>query len=531
VNTFAELFRKLDATTKTGEKSAAIVEFFQKSSRDDSAWAVSLLMGNRIRPPVKTKLLREWTVQQAGISDWLFEECYAWVGDLAETLNTLIPEQAAIAEQSLSCWIAELDALRTMTELEKRNRLDAWLPGVAREDRFVLLKLFTGTFRVGVNKGLVIRAISEFSSLPKAAVADRLAGDWKPSPEAFDRLISTDWRQDSDSQPYPFALAHPWEETSNTSVPLADYLIEWKWDGIRAQLIRRKGNATFWSRGEERLDGRFPELESSANAWSDSFVLDGEILAWKEENPLPFTELQKRIQRKTLTKKLIQQVPVQYIAFDILEYQGRDLRGCPLGERRTLLESLFYKRDSSDTSAIRCSHATTAKDWNEIRTLKDSATQRGAEGVMLKRLDASYPSGRTRGPWWKWKVDPFTIDAVLLYAQRGHGRRASLYTDYTFGLWDHGVLVPFAKAYSGLTDQEIREVDQWIRMHVKESFGPVRSVLPELVMEIAFENVQLSTRHKCGLAVRFPRIVRWRKDKAPDDANRLQDLQSMVRRS
>ncbi len=531
MNAFAELYRQLDATTKTGEKSTAIVEFLKRSSRDDSAWAVSLLIGNRIRPPAKTKLLREWAVQRAGISDWLFEECYAWVGDLAETLNALIPEQTAMAEQSLSSWIDQLDELRRMTDLEKQNKLDAWLPRVAREDRFVLLKLFTGTFRVGVSKGLMIRAISEFTSLPKAAIADRLAGDWKPSSESFDRLVSSDWRQDSDSQPYPFALAHPWEETSNPSESVADYLIEWKWDGIRAQLIRRKGDVTIWSRGEERLDGRFPELESSVNSWADSFVLDGEILAWKEENPLPFNELQKRIQRKTLTKKLIQQVPVQFIAFDILEHQGRDLRCSPLSERRALLESLFRAKKILDKGPIRYSHTAVARDWNEVRTLRDSATHRGAEGVMLKRLDANYPSGRVRGPWWKWKVDPYTIDAVLLYAQRGHGRRASLYTDYTFGLWDQGVLVPFAKAYSGLTDQEIREVDQWIRMHVQETFGPVRSVLPHLVMEIAFENVQLSTRHKCGLAVRFPRIVRWRKDKAPGDANHLQDLQQLAQRS
>jgi DNA ligase 1 len=393
-------------------------------------------------------------------------------------------------------------------------------------ERFVFNKLVTGQFRVGVSQGLVVRALSEASGVEATVIAHRLMGQWEPSSDFFRLLLSTEDSETQISRPYPFCLAHPLQQEPESLGDIGDWLLEWKWDGIRAQIIRRRDKTFLWSRGEELLVGRFPEIEGEAEKLPNGTVLDGEIVGWRNGRPLPFGELQRRINRKTVSKKLLDDVPVQFIAFDQLEQGGEDIREQPLDQRRASLAQTIVQVEAP--RHLRVSQLVSIPDWETCRQLRSSSREQGVEGFMLKRRDSPYGVGRVTGLWWKWKVDPFSCDAVLVYAQRGSGRRASLYTDYTFGVWSDGELIPFAKAYSGLTDAEIHEVDRFVRQNTLERFGPVRVVKPELVFELAFEAIQPSKRHKSGVAVRFPRIARWRKDKLPQDADTLAMLRGLL---
>jgi DNA ligase-1 len=378
-----------------------------------------------------------------------------------------------------------------------------------------------------VAHGLVLRALAKWSGLPERTLASRLAGTWRPSAESWARLLSTEDTARDVSAPYPFLLAHPVEDPD----ALGDahrWASEWKWDGIRGQLIRREGQCFIWSRGEELVTERYPEVVQAARTLPDGTVMDGELLAWSGDSPLPFQSMQRRIGRRTLSPKLLADVPVAFLAFDLLEENGVDLRDVPWSERRERLERLLQARAQS---AVHLSPVMNAASWEEVAEQREQARERGAEGLMLKRRDSPYAIGRPRGIWWKWKVVPFTVDAVLIYAQRGHGQRASLYTDYTFALWKEGELVPFAKAYSGLTDEEIRKVDSFVRRNTLEKFGPVRRVEPRLVFELAFEGIQASARHKSGVAVRFPRIHRWREDKTPEQADSLEAIVNRMKRT
>jgi DNA ligase-associated putative exonuclease len=299
-----------------------------------------------------------------------------------------------------------------------------------------------------------------------------------------------------------------------------------RWDGIRAQLIRRAGRSFLWSRGEELLNGRFPEVEEAGALLPEGTVLDGELLPWVDDAPLAFAQMQRRIGRKTLGRKILTEVPVVLVAFDLLEEGGEDLRDRPLVERRARLGALLAHTGLAGRLVL--SPAVAWRDWPDIVAARARARETGAEGLMLKRSASVYGVGRRRGDWWKWKVDPLSVDAVLIYAQPGSGRRAGLFTDYTFGIWDGDRLVPFAKAYSGLTDDESRRVDAFVRRNTLEKFGPVRTVRPELVFELAFEGIQRSTRHKSGVAVRFPRMARWRTDKRPEDADTLETVRALI---
>ena len=526
---FAKLYRRLDSTTKTNEKIAAMVEYFADASPADAAWATYFLAGNKIRQLVPTKLLRVWAAERAGIPDWLFDESYHAVGDLAEAMTLIVPPGQPIDDQSLTHWIdVRLMPLRRLDDDDKRSAvLDIWnetTPPV----RLVVMKLITGAFRVGVSKRLVTRAIAKHADLSPDVVAHRLMGDWEPTPEFFSGVLNAETNDTFISQPYPFCLAHAVDnETGPEKIGSAgDFLAEWKWDGIRGQVIRRDGQTFIWSRGEELMEKRWPEIESVAEHLPDGTVIDGEILAATEDGKvLPFAHLQRRIGRKTVGKKLLAEVPVRFFAFDLLEIDGRDQRSRPFAERRQSLESLVRGVDHPDLLAT---ELIPGESWDSLASVREGAREIHSEGLMLKRRDGVYDVGRVRGNWWKWKVDPFTIDAVLIYAQKGHGKRASLFTDYTFALWKGDELVPFAKAYSGLDDAEIRKVDRFVRTHTREAFGPVRSVTPELVMELAFEGLQRSTRHKSGIATRFPRILRWRHDKKPKDANTLGELLELL---
>jgi DNA ligase 1 len=527
VKRFAQLFTELDETTRTSEKVAAMERYFASADPADAAWAVYFLSGARPKRLVPVRHVATWAMKASDVAGWLFEESYAAVGDLAETIALLLPRAAETVDRPLHRLIEEsvLSLAGQSEDVQREIVLRTWreTDGVAR---FLLNKLITGEFRVGVSRSLVIRALSRVSNLPEAVVAHRLSGAWEPRPEAYQRLVAADTADAHISQPYPFFLAYPLEDELESLGDATEWQAEWKWDGIRAQMIRRSDRSFIWSRGEELVTDRFPELSDAAALLRNGTVIDGEIMPWLEGRPLPFAQLQRRIGRKNLGPRILAEVPVVLLAYDLLEHEGQDTRERPLLWRRRRLEEILGA--GGIASRVLLSPIVRATDWSAIRGAYDSARERGAEGLMLKRLDTTYGVGRRRGPWWKWKIEPYAVDAVLVYAQPGHGRRATLYTDYTFAVWNDGELVPFAKAYSGLTDAEIRTLDGWIRRHTVEKFGPVRSVKPEQVFELHFEGIQPSPRHKSGVAVRFPRIARWREDKRADEADSLDTLRALM---
>lgn len=524
---FAQLYETVDATTSTSEKVAALVDYLREVPADDAAWAIAFLLGRRPKRLVKSPDLRTWAAAAAGVPDWLFEASYAQAGDLAETITLLVPESREEVVGAFATWVeSRLLPLGAMAPEEQREALMAAWRELSGASRFVFNKLITGAFRVGVSEGLVVKALAQVSGLPAETIAHRLMGEWRASAAWYASLIAADTTDSDWSRPYPFFLAHALPGAPDALGDREAWQAEWKWDGIRCQLVKRHGRVFLWSRGEELLAGRFPEIETAAATLPDGTVLDGELLAWRDGQPLPFSSLQRRITRKTVGKKLLAEVPCHLLVYDCLELSGTDIRGDPLDTRRQRALAVVTALPAS--AALSMSPIIEATSWEALATARSTARIMGAEGLMLKRRDSAYGVGRRTGAWWKWKVDPLTVDAVLVYAQAGHGRRAGLYTDFTLAVHDGEALVPFAKAYSGLSDAELRAVDRWIRQHVREKFGPVVTVDPELVFELAFEGIQPSTRHKSGLAVRFPRISRWRRDKTAAEADTLAMVQQLA---
>jgi len=543
---FAALYRELDATTSSLAKQAALQRYLRAAAPEDAGWAVYFLAGGKPRQLVPTKLLRLLAQEAAGLPEWLFDESYEAVGDLAETISLLLPPPTEAHDLGLAVWIEQhlLPLRKTAPEALADTLRSQWRQ-LAVDERLVYFKLMTGSFRVGVSRLQVTQALAAVGGLDPKRVAQRLMGythiSGQPSAADYAVLIGaendSELNQKTSGQPYPFFLAHPFNQPVEKFDALlgspADWIVEWKWDGIRAQLVKRGGAVSLWSRGEELVTDRFPELATMGGALPDGTVLDGEIVVWRDDRVQPFAELQRRIGRKTLGPKLLREIPVVLLAYDLLEWQGRDLRAMPQQERRALMDDLVTQVQHPQLIA---SPMLTGESWAELSRQREAARAMGVEGMMLKQRHAQYGVGRTKdvGTWWKWKIDPLSIDAVLIYAQRGHGRRASLYSDYTFAVWDgppeqpDRKLVPFAKAYSGLTDVEMGRVDAVIRKTTIESFGPVRSVKPTLVFELGFEGIARSTRHKSGIAVRFPRMLRWREDKPVEEADTLETLAALL---
>jgi DNA ligase-1 len=559
---FARLYDGIDRTTSTNAKVAALAGYLAEAPPADAAWALYFLTGRRLKRHLPTRLMHEWTLELTALPEWLLRQGYSIVGDFAEAIALLLegrvtpssfdavrqsgrpwgdgrlpfdePPSPPIDEQmdgvTLATWIEDrILPLRTLDEEEKRVRIVTWWSRLPRQQVFLLNKLLTGEFRVGVSHTLVVRAVAQYAGLPTAVVEHRLMGNWEPSAEAFTTLVAPADARDDPSRPYPFCLASPHEGAIDELGSRADWLVEWKWDGIRAQLIQRGGEVFLWSRGEELITDRFPEIVAAARALLPGTVLDGEVLAFADGMPRPFADLQRRIGRQRRVQEVAAEVPVVFLAYDVLEDAGADIRHLPLRERRQRLVRLI-KADLQVrlSERIRISDELDAPTWEALSALRDQSRARNVEGLMLKRWTSAYRPGRRRGDWWKWKIAPHTIDAVLLYAQPGSGRRASLFTDYTFGVWDAGELVPVAKAYSGLTDQEIDDLDRWVRRHTTERFGPVSAVEPVHVFELGFERIAPSTRHKSGVAVRFPRMLRWRRDKKPEEADTLETLRKLI---
>lgn len=526
---FVQLYQAIDSSTKTTAKLMALQQYLSEAPDDDRLWAIALFTHRRPRRTIQTSFLRLWAAEESGLPTWLFEESYHVVGDLAETISLILPSPIEKTENSLSEWIHLIMNQKDKDEAEKKEFvLSAWR-GLDQDERFLFNKLITGGFRIGVSQKLVTKALAKVLGEDENKVAHRLMGDWTPTTTTYrELLLEADWSSDK-SKPYPFYLAYAIENDVTDLGSPDEWQAEWKWDGIRSQIIKRDGEIFIWTRGEELVTDKYPEFQILENVEANNFVIDGELLVWSDGKIRSFGDLQKRIGRKKVGKKMLNDYPVVVYAYDLLEYDGEDIREKSLTERRELLLNLVgqLKKDVGDV--IHLSEEVSFADWEELTELRKESRSRSAEGFMIKRKDGTYKSGRRRGEWWKWKVDPYTVDAVMLYAQRGHGRRSNLFTDFTFAVWKNDeTLVPFAKAYSGLTDKEFNEVTRWVNKNTIERFGPVRSVIPELVFEIAFEGINESKRHKSGVALRFPRIKRWRRDKPAQEANTLDDLKVLL---
>ncbi|APA64631.1 ATP-dependent DNA ligase [Maribacter sp. 1_2014MBL_MicDiv] len=548
---FAQLIKTLDSTNKTTVKVQALTDYFLKADDADKVWTIAILSHRRPPRPVNTTLLRTWASELANIPLWLFEESYHIVGDLAETIALVIPAADQSSDKSLTDFLQEMIALKKKTEEEKRAYLYENWSVLNYYERFVFTKLITGGFRIGVSQKLMTRALAKATQIDEDILAYKLMGNWDPNKITFQQLVLEENESDYLSKPYPFYLAYAIEGEVSDLGDIQEWSAEHKWDGIRSQVILRNNELFVWSRGEELVTDKYPEFEKFIGVIPNGTVIDGEILPFSKGGIGTFNDLQTRIGRKNVTAALLKKVPVILKAYDILEWEGEDIRQLPFVERREILEHLFKnvtehsrsedieqsqsgvtERSRSDVP-LHLSKTIYFNSWEEMAEERDRSREMHSEGLMLKRKDSPYLVGRKKGDWWKWKVDPLTIDAVLTYAMRGHGRRSNLFTDYTFALWKDNEegekeLVTFAKAYSGLTDAEFRKLDAWIKKNTLERFGPVRSVTPHHVFEIAFEGIALSKRHKSGVATRFPRMLRWRKDKNIHEANTLGDLKGLI---
>ncbi|CAL1516672.1 ATP-dependent DNA ligase [Chitinophaga sp. MM2321] len=525
---FAQLVRLLSNSTKTTEKLEALSQYFATAPAKDKTWVLALFSGRRPKRTVNSTQLKNWCIQATGLQEWLFEECYHTVGDLAETISLLLPPPHEPVAAPLHYWLEQLQRLEKTDEATKQQFiLQSWNT-LSDSERFVFNKLITGGFRIGVSQKMMVNALAKTYNIPAATLSHMISGSWDPGKVTIEELLHQSTTGADASRPYPFYLAYPLEGAPALLGAITDWQAEWKWDGIRGQIIKREGQLFVWSRGEELITDKFPEFTPLLAALPDGTVIDGEILTFANGLPLPFQTLQTRIGRKNVTRKQLLEAPVIFLGYDLLEWEGADIREQPLIVRRALLEQLVV---TVQQPTLQLSPEIIFDSWEQLTALRLQSREKVSEGLMLKQRNATYQVGRKRGSWWKWKVDPYTIDAVMLYAQKGHGRRADLYTDYTFAVRDGDLLVPFTKAYSGLTDKEIAEVDNWIKRHSLEKFGPVRTVEPVLVFEIAFEGIAASNRHKSGVALRFPRINRWRKDKPVTEINTLEDLKILLQLS
>ncbi len=531
---FSELIQVLGTTTKTNQKLLAIQEYFALAASKDKIWVIALFSGRRPKRAVSSALLKQWCMEITGVSPWLFEESYHTVGDLAETIALLLPEinEPNPEEKPLYHYLEFLlESGKKDDSVKKGFVTESWKK-MNTNEKFVFNKLITGGFRIGVSQKLMVNAIAKTTGLSPSIIAHRISGKWDPANLSFDELLSTEHSESDFSKPYPFYLSYAVENNAGDLGDPAMWQAEWKWDGIRGQIIKRNDNLFVWSRGEELMTDKFPEYKILETMLPNGIAIDGEIISLAPDpgtnkfTPLPFSILQTRIGRKNINKKELTAAPVGFIAYDILEYEGKDTRHLSLTDRRILLEEVI---NYLQLPFIHISPIITFTNWEELTGIRLQSREMGSEGLMLKRKDSTYQVGRKKGDWWKWKIDPLTIDAVMIYAQKGHGRRSNLYTDYTFAVKDGQQLVSFAKAYSGLTDKEFAQVDNFVKRNSIEKFGPVRTVKPELVFEIAFEGIASSNRHKSGVALRFPRISRWRKDKKPDEINTLDDLKKILK--
>lgn len=523
---FTELIQKLEMSNKTNDKITALVEYFNEADNLDKPYVIAMFTGKRPKRPVNTALIKQWAIEQSGIPEWLFVESYHSVGDLSETIALILPPPEKASDRQLHEWISDLSALHGKDDEYKKNFiLNSW-NSLETQERFIFNKLISGNFRIGVSNKMLVNALAKQNDIDSNKIMHSIMGKWQPADISFDDLVQGTHVNTDNSWPYPFCLAYALEAEPGSLGEPREWQAEWKWDGIRGQIVKRNSELFIWSRGEELVTDQFPELHFLLDELEDGTVLDGEILSVKDGKVQSFSTLQQRLNRKTINKSQLEEAPIGFFTYDLLELKGKDIREDSMASRREKLEKVIAGLKT--TNIVVLSPAVAFNDWNELAEIRLTSREINSEGLMLKKLDSMYHAGRKRGDWWKWKINPYTVDTVMIYAQKGSGRRANFYTDYTFAVRDGDKLITIAKAYSGLTDKEIKEVNSFILKNAVEKFGPVRTVKPELVFEIAFEGIAESKRHKAGLALRFPRIARWRKDKKADEINTLDDLRQLL---
>jgi len=541
LNNFVKLFNQLDENNSINKKIDLLIQYFKNNSDIDNIWTIFLLIDKRNKRFISGKLLRKFYSDIYELPLWLIETSYAKVGDSAEVIYLLIKDKLSEKDTIKDIALNELlkislPKLSKLDEKEKKLNIKLLWEKTPKENQLVLNKILTGTFRVGVSKGLVTKSLGKMISIDESIIKHRLMGDLKPTSKTYNFIINKNLKQaELKYKPYPFQLANTFERELMKITSVNQYQFESKWDGIRIQLIKRLNNISIWTRGEELANNSFPELIQTISDIDFEFVLDGEILVWDTENNCPnnFSILQKRIGRKSPSLKMQHEYPIVFIAYDILELNGLDLREKYLSERRVLLEKNFKNLNLTNKSniykKIKITNLHTINSWEEVEEARNLARENNTEGLVIKNKESKYKGGRIKGNWWKYKVDPMQLDGVLIYARPGSGKRADLYTDYSFGLWGNNNLIKFANAYSGLSNKEIKELDRWIRKNTIDKYGPVRSVRPELVFEISFDNIQISKRHKSGIALRFPRITKWRKDKNIMEADSLENALKLLK--
>lgn len=523
---FAQLIQELELSNKTNDKIEALVTYFNEADERDKPYVIAMFTGKKPKRPVTTTLIKQWAISLTDIPEWLFTESYHSVGDLSETIALVLPPATQEVDKPLHQWIAELAALNGKTDEEKKAYILTSWDSLATHERFIFNKLISGNFRIGVSNKMLVNAIAKQSEQDSTKIMHSIMGKWQPTEITYEELTSGAHVNTDSSWPYPFCLAYAIDTAPENLGETTAWQAEWKWDGIRGQIVKRNGELFIWSRGEELVTDQFPELHFLKDELPDGTVLDGEILAVKDGSVLSFSTLQQRLNRKTINKNQLDNAPIGFFTYDILEYKGADVRAEPLSKRRQWLEEIIENLTTKNIALL--SPVIEFSSWQELAEIRETARAINSEGVMLKNLNSVFHAGRKRGDWWKWKINPYTVDTVMIYAQKGSGRRANFYTDYTFAVRDGEKLITIAKAYSGLTDKEIKEVNSFVNKNAIEKFGPVRTVKPELVFEIAFEGIAESKRHKAGLALRFPRIARWRKDKKVNEINTLDDLRALI---
>lgn len=523
---FTELIRQLEMSNKTNDKIAALVDYFNQANDIDKPYVIAMFTGKRPKRPVNTALMKQWAIEISGIPEWLFKECYHNVGDLSETIALILPPPEHLSDRKLQEWIYDLADLNGKSDAEKRELVTRAWNSLNIQERFVFNKLISGNFRIGVSNKMLVNALAKQTDLESSQITHSIMGKWHPSEITYQELLSGTHVNTDSSWPYPFCLAYALDTEPSSLGAENQWQAEWKWDGIRGQIIKRNDELFIWSRGEELVTDQFPELHFLKEELENGTVLDGEILSVKDGKVQPFSVLQQRLNRKTIQKSQLADAPVGFYVYDLLEHHALDLRSDTLEKRRILLQHVIENLSTKNIAIL--SPVVEFNSWAQLANIRTGSRDVNSEGIMLKKKDSLYHSGRKRGDWWKWKVNPYTVDTVMIYAQKGSGRRAGFYTDYTFAVRDGDRLITVAKAYSGLTDQEIKEVDAFVKKNAIEKFGPVRTVKPELVFEIAFEGIAESKRHKAGVALRFPRIARWRKDKKANEINTLDDLKQLL---
>lgn len=523
---FSQLIQELELSNKTNDKIASLVTYFNEADDLDKPYVIAMFTGKKPKRPVNTSLIKQWAIALSGIPEWLFAESYSSVGDLSETIALVLPPAENSIEKPLHQWISELAELNGKDdETKKAYILETW-NSLNTQERFIFNKLISGNFRIGVSNKMLVNAIAKQSDEDSSKIMHSIMGKWQPDEITYQGLVEGAHVNTDNSWPYPFCLAYALETEPQNLGDTTEWQAEWKWDGIRGQIVKRNGELFIWSRGEELVTDQFPELHFLKDELPDGMVLDGEILSVKDGKVQSFSTLQQRLNRKTINKIQLSDAPIGFFTYDVLEFNGKDIRQEPLEKRRTILEKVIAGLPTKDVVLL--SPVINFESWEELATIRETARDINSEGIMLKKLSSTFHTGRKRGDWWKWKINPFTVDTVMIYAQKGSGRRANFFTDYTFAVRDGDKLITIAKAYSGLTDKEIKEVNSFVNKNAIEKFGPVRTVKPELVFEIAFEGIAESKRHKAGLALRFPRIARWRKDKKADEINTLDDLRQLL---